>query len=189
MWFRKAQVALKVLLLLCSITVGLSIDGWKKLVRIQDQTVLVRRDRRISHLGIGGAENFFSELLFVRNAHGCVFQERDSSSGSVAKTFRNARSLKPVDHNEFGESPAVECLSERKGFNEQEILQGETRILDWRCNISYPTLSEIGAASTTGLISPDAHGVYLTFTARFSIGEAVRILWNRTMSNYCSSWS
>lgn len=95
-----------------------------------------------------GWGNVSSDVMFVANAFLCVFSAQNTSTGSVTRRFWNARSLKPVGHDDntpmlFGKISPVQCLSDRKCFKEPEVLHVESRIWDWRCTASLPSLTEI----------------------------------------------
>lgn len=149
MWFRKSQVVLKMLLLVCSMIVGLSIDGFAgdRLLRLPDQTVVVRRDRRLSKLGIGGYKNFSSEVLFVLETFSCGFDSPDISLGTPRGnllTVLNAQSLVPIGHEQYGVIPAVECLSEKNNFSEPAVLRVGTFIENVNeCGIRLPSRQSI----------------------------------------------
>lgn len=117
-WFRKTQVAVKAGMLICSIAVGLSIDGVtrKQKVRLLNQTVLVPRLRRTAQLGIGGLNNFSNDVVFVSFAQQCKSADGNDSFG-MQTTYWNARSLETFDANGYGKDLDMECLSEKNGFS------------------------------------------------------------------------
>lgn len=92
--FRKTQVAVKLGMLVCSIAVGLSIDGvtQKEQAQLVDQTVLVPRVRRKAQLGIGGLKNFSSGVRLVVTAERCRSAAGNDSSG-IQTVYWNARSI------------------------------------------------------------------------------------------------
>lgn len=153
MWFRKAQVALKLVMLACSIAVGLSIDGFSRdrKVRMLDETVLVPQVRRMAQLGIGGFNNFSTDVLFVFYASRCYFADNDDVSGLHTFTYWNARALVPIHPDNYWRPTRrlfpLECLSKKNDFYVSPIRRiarnTTTYYREKRCIENLPNITEI----------------------------------------------
>lgn len=147
-WFRAAQVALKLLMFTCSIAVRLSIDGFTKYrqVRVPNQTVLVRQDRRMSEIGIGGHKNFSSDVMFVQSSASCSFRDRDTISGLENIVRWNVRALAPnvIGHRKFDRMSSLQCLSVKNGFSVRPVNTNVPNIHDTQdCAVSTPNVRQI----------------------------------------------
>lgn len=119
MWFRRTQVALKAVLLVSSICVGLSInaieDEWFHPMPVQ--RLLIRQERTMAQLGIGNPpsvgeyQNFSSDVMFMLAASRCTTTSRNASSGATTHVHWNAvpREQKDVVQNQDG-LPPIKCL-------------------------------------------------------------------------------
>lgn len=131
MWFRKAQVALKVLLFVCSICVGLSVnafqDDFVRLAPLPGRMVLIRRERRMAQLGIGNPpiidkttttpvrklrRNFSSDVMFVRAAQGCLSTSSNASSGVIKQIYLNASTSENITPEQYTFRGNHRCASE-----------------------------------------------------------------------------
>lgn len=157
-WFRKAQVAIKFVMLVCSIAVGLSIDGLSRdrEVRMPNETVLVRQVRRMEQHGIGGFNDFSIDVLFMKNSFRCTSRDYNASTDLHMTTYWNARALMPIsrgncDHD-YNLGPGnrlfpLECLSDRNNFSVSPVRQKPFNVsYSFRyqnCFNRFPELPEI----------------------------------------------
>lgn len=152
LWFRKLHVLLKLALLACSITVGLSIDGFteNRFVRLEDQTILVPHVRRIADVGITQFSIFSTDVLFVKAAYGCGYSDYNDSTGLNTRTIWNARALEPVHHDLQSmdiKAIPLECLSNKSNFSvspvRYRVVNHTNAVTSRSCIKSVPNLTEI----------------------------------------------
>lgn len=149
-WFRMSQVALKLVMLVCSIAIGLSIDGFSasQSVVVPEQTIVVRQDRQMADIGIGGFRNFSEEVLFVKRAVSCSRWDRSDRLGIRNTTFWNIRSLVPVSSRRYvlrnsTEKTPVQCLTKDNNYNVSAVLTYNELDARASCAEKLPSFSEI----------------------------------------------
>lgn len=173
MWFRKAQVGLKVVLLACSIAVGLSINAfeYRLSVPVPYQTVLVNRKRGMAQLGIGNppfmdlAQNFSSDVTFVLLATGeCFSAVISATSGKTTRVHWNASPSMEFLPAQYSRNFSIVCLQKREEppnddfhapplIRREELWESISRKDLLQCAPKLPTLSEIQSGIFTISIS------------------------------------